>query len=563
MSRALWQGRVWTTAAALALGLAAGTWIVMDDRLTWRVFDDVVLADMLLERIAAIDYADAPIDVTGWTTLHYAEAPTHDTWGGYEWVQVSHVPDAAGAVFNRTYYFARRERVARQQYLPVLQLIPDRAFCDIYTNSIYLLTDLGPSGGSASGSLFGRSGTVPVGGWVLHGGYLLAPLFLAPHAHVSSGHFLAPAAAMHAGGRYLFTSVNLVSGAVNYDPNAITVVPGPVDPARASQWRQRHVFFTTNEIMHLPASHDEWIGPGFAAGYGPLDGSDPRVILAPQPAIVRLADQFLEHLAPGNPRTWCDAELATTGFSDFHGWTNTAPPLLGASTGHLARVAEWTDWRNSNRTVRALGPYRALGRAAIDCRTLLVESCFTNVVQRLYISRSAAGPGATFAELLAELAADPGWQLYAETNRPSASHVGMSWGVDGTYLMAGTNYLRLAYETISGTPAARLGASHGPDGWSEATAHLSLAWHDSSAFAVPAGSSLVEQPRTLQRIERAIEPDWRPVHEFASTVPAAPPSPYDLSRIPDDAAWSLDYRMGNVASLVVAACPIFITPLED
>lgn len=562
MSRALWQGRVWTTAAALALGLAAGTWIVMDDRLTWRVIDDVVLADMMLDRIAALEYAEDPIDVTGWTTLHYAEDPTPDTWGGYEWVQVSNVPDAAGAVFNRTYYFSRRERVARQQYLPVVQLIPDRGFADIYTNSIYLLTDLGPSGGSASGSLFGRPGTVPVGGWVLHGGYLLAPLFLAPHAHVSSGHFLAPAP-MYAGGRYLFTSMNLVTSAERYDPNAITVVPGPVDPARASQWRQRHVYFTTNEIMHLPASHDEWIGPSFSGGYGPLDGSDPRVILAPQPAIVRLADQFVEPRSTRAPRTWCDADRAVTGLSDFNGWTNSTPPSIYSHTGHLARVSAWTSWRN--RTVRsnALGPYRALGRAALERRTLWVDSYFTNVVQRTFFSRFASGPGFTTSQLLADIANNPDWQFSSETNYPSASWVGMSWGIfRSPYSRDGTNYLQLVYETIEGTPVALLGASHGMDGWSEATAHLSLAWYDPPAFAVPAGSSLVEQPRTLQRIERAIEPDW-PVHEFAAFVPAAPPSHDDILRIPYEEGISyIDKRAGYSAALVITACPVFESPIE-
>lgn len=561
MSRALWQGRVWTTAAALALGLAAGTWIVMDDRLTWRVIDDVVLADMLLDRIAALDYAEDPIDVTGWTTLRYTESPTESTWGGYEWVQVANVPAAAGAAFNRTYHFARRERIARNPNFPIMQLIPDRGFCDIYTNSIYLLTDLGPSGGSASASLFGRGpGTVPIGGWVLHGGFFNTPLFLPPHFPVSSGHFLSPGGTGTYDRWALFTSL-----APAYDPNDITVLTGPVDTTRLTAWHPRSVYFTTNEIMHLPAAHEEWGGVGYSYGEGPLDGSDPRVIIQPQSAILRLADQFTSSLSrEPEPRIWCDAELATTGLSDFGEWTNAAPPLLMANTNHLARMQEWRSWYHySNSAVRALAPYRALGNAVMDCRTLWVDSYFTNVVQRTFFSRFASGPGSTTSQLLADIANNPGWQFSSETNYPSASWVGMSWGIfRSPYSDDGTNYLQLVYETIEGTPVALLGASHGPDGWSEATAHLSLAWYDPPAFAVPAGSSLVEQPRTLQRIERAIEPDW-PVHEFATVVPNAPPSHDDILRIPyEEGIFYIDKRSGYSAALVITACPVFESPIE-
>lgn len=560
MSRVLWQGRVWTTAAAVALALVTGTWIVMDDRLTWRVLDDVVLADMMLDRIAALEYAEDPIDVTGWTTLRYTESPTESTWGGYEWVQVANVPAAAGAAFNRTYHFARRERIARNPNFPIMQLIPDRGFCDIYTNSIYLLTDLGPSGGSASASLFGRSGTVPVGGWVLHGGFLNTPLFLPPHFPVSSGHFLSPGGTGTYDRWALFTSL-----APAYDPNDITVLTGPVDTTRLTTWHPRSVYFTTNEIMHLPAAHEEWGGVGYSYGEGPLDGSDPRVIIQPQSAILRLADQFTSSLSrEPEPRIWCDAELATAGSSsDFDGWTNTAPPLLSANTGHLARVSAWLARRNSNRTVRALGPYRALGNAVMDCRTLWVAATWTNVVHRQYISRVAQGPGATFRDLVSELADNPGWELDFETNYPSRGSVGVRWGIDGDYgAYYGTNYLRLAYEILSGTPVASLGASHGPDGWDEATAHLSLSWHTPSELAVPTGSGLIEERNTLQRHERVVSPDW-PIHEFETFPAFAPPARADILRIPDDAVWSLDFRMGYYAALVVTASPTFTTPLED
>lgn len=566
MGRAKILNRVWTTSAAVALIFSVGTWIILDERDRWIVADDVMLAEMLMERAGACVWTNEPVERTYWTSLRTRHVGTAEVWGGYEWVTISNVPANAIAEYSRTYHYQGRQRTLDGP--GNARVIPDRGFCDVYTNGGYTLVDLGPAGGGAKSGFFGTSGGFfPVGGWVLLPSFFLnRPLFLPRFFHVDSGWFLRPVSDVGSAAYGYLSALDTSTLAPYYDPSEISVACGPANTNGYTYWQPVEVYFTTNEILQLSWTHDQWLDADLE-----LSGTEPMAVLPP----VRGA-AILDTIARdcgSEDRYYLDpARANTSGTSDFSGWTNPALPAITLNAGVVSNLAAWS--AAVSAPTRSLAAYQALGEAMVMHDTLRVESTvaggverdpywsavptwrpasrsgWTNVVWRQYWSRVVSNE--TFAGAVADLASYPGWCLQAETNFPLANSVWYAlWDRNhGDY----SGELRLCYEYQQGAPFGFTGAGHNTNGYHDIAAH---GWFGALFLDtdIPAGETVVAGPTNQWfLIERAtgVAPS---IHVFDTRVPAftgAPPASFFAHLT--EAAWGAGYEIGEPA---VAARPNF------
>lgn len=532
------HSRLWIPAGIVAAAAVVGTWIVVDYsvdpmRPHLVMLDAAETVEMIGERYAAQTYAAEPTPLVFWTSLDFATSGVSAAWGGYSNVTIT----CAGmdGAYKGAFYFSRRVR-------SLAGFASDRGFMDVYTNAIatYLM-DLGPHAGSQSspGNLRG--------GWVLHRPGLFAKTYTLPRGfHLSSGRFLSA--------RY---GENGADGwpvelrAVDFDPATVSVAMSGTVPGRLTIWDPPVISILTNHMVVFPVRDEKWLTGSWAdraswsASWTNASTAAPLLCMRP---VSPLANGAVYSMIDSIGSSYADHFLATSGLSNFDGWTSSVLPMVTSRTN-------WNVWSWNTNAVLDPAALAAMGRQILDCRTLVRSGYWTNVIDEVWHSGEQTGD--TFEAALEALKASPGvWTpYYATTN----AYIGTLSSLSPTYAVGvlaslgdwvpGFSRVWFYRESVQAGLVGMAGRGANANGYHEVSAHY---W--STRAQAPAGETIIEDGVTneLVLVETLSAPGPDVYFGRWPSYAADPPGDY-LSGL--SSRW--DVRRAIIDAVVITASPDF------